>query len=220
MKTSFHTAAHFGLARCHACSTLSKMPPKADHARCPRCHAPLHFRKPHSLLLTWLYTLSATIMYIPANLLTMMKTQDIYATQEDTIFSGIVFLWTGGSAPLAIIVFIASILVPSIKLVALYYLLICAHQKTQNLRMERIKLYRFLEFIGRWSMLDIFVVAILAALVDFPGVALVSAGPGAAAFGLVVVLTLLATHSFDPRLIWDDPTPTPAPSSSLTEQAQ
>ena len=198
------TARDNGLVMCHTCGTLCRQPSETARYSCPLCGAKTHQRKPHSLLLAWLYTLAATLLYIPANTLPMMVTRDFTGAQSDTIFSGILYLWANGSAHLAVIVFIASIAVPTAKLMALYYLLISVQTQPPRLRHQRATLYRLLEFVGRWSMLDIFVVAILAALVNFPGVARVEAGPGAAAFGAVVTLTLIATQCFDPRLIWDN----------------
>jgi len=117
--------------------------------------------------------------------------------------SGVIYLWTSGSWHLALVVFIASILVPSAKLLALTLLVVSVQRRSTWEPMQRTKLYRVVEFVGRWSMLDIFVVAILVALVHFQSLATMEAGFGAVAFGAVVVLTMLAAMEFDPRLIWD-----------------
>lgn len=219
MSSSIKNAASLGIARCHACGTLSRVGPGKAKRHCPLCRATVHLRKPHSIVLTWLYTLAATVLYIPANILPMMNTRSFMGAQSDTIFSGICYLWETGSVALSAIVFIASIAVPCLKLGTLYYLLISVMHQQRHLKMQRTKLYRLLEMVGRWSMLDIFVVTVTVALVSFPGTAEVTAGPGAGAFGAVVVLTLLATERFDPRLIWDaaaenvhTPLPTPQPS--------
>jgi paraquat-inducible protein A len=132
-----------------------------------------------------------------------METRSFFGVQNDTIFSGIVYLWLEGSWPLALLVFIASIVVPLSKLVILSYLLISVQRQSRWNPKRRAGLYHVLEVVGRWSMLDIFVVTLLAALVHIRGLANIEPGPGAAAFGAVVVLTMMATHSFDPRLIWD-----------------
>lgn len=143
------------------------------------------------------------ILYIPANLLPIMETESLLERQSDTIMSGIVFLWSTGSWPLAIIVFVASIMVPLLKMLSLLTLLIAVHRGVHVHRHDLARLYRLLEIIGRWSMLDIFVVAILVTLVQLQLVATVTPATGALAFAAVVVLTMLATMSFDARLIWD-----------------
>ena len=172
-------------------------------ALCPRCGARLHLRKPGSLTRAWTFLVAAMVLYIPANVLPIMEMESLLESQTDTIMSGIVFLWTTGSWPLAIIVFVASIVVPLLKMLALLTLLIAVHHGVWIHRADLARLYRLLDMVGRWSMLDIFVVAILVALVQLQLVATVTPGPGALAFGAVVVLTMLATISFDPRLIWD-----------------
>ena len=200
------TATQLGLIRCSACSLVVQAPETGRHAICPRCEAPLHRRLPHSLARTWALLLSAALLYIPANLLPIMRTASLgEVPQSDTILSGVVELWVRGSWDLAIIVFVASIVVPLLKIAILMTLLITAGRHSSWRRKERSKLYRFVEFIGHWSMLDIFVVALMAALVRFQSLADVTPGPGAVAFGAVVVLTMLASKSFDERLIWDPP---------------
>jgi paraquat-inducible protein A len=197
------TALSEGLWRCHACAAVCAAPPGAERARCPRCEATITPRKTDSISRTWAWLLAATALYLPANLLPVTATASIAGAQTDTIFSGIVYLWLDGSWPLAIIVFVASIMVPVAKLLLLSLLLISVQRgETRRVRL-RSQVYRGLEIIGRWSMLDIFVVAMLAALVQVENLAELRPGPGAVAFGAVVVLTMLATRSFDPRLIWD-----------------
>jgi paraquat-inducible protein A len=156
-----------------------------------------------SVLHTWAYLIAAYILYIPANLLPIMQTGSLAKIQTDTIMSGVVYLWESGSRMLALIVFLASIVIPLFKLVAMTLLTISVQRRSVWLPLHRARLYRLVEAIGRWSMLDIYVVALLVALVQIKSFATVEAGPGAAAFGTVVVLTLLAAKSFDPRLIWD-----------------
>lgn len=197
------TAASQGLLACHACGQLSRLAPAHGESRCPRCHAALHARKVDSLHRTWALLLAAAILYIPANLLPIMETRSLFGQQEDTIMSGIVYLWLSGSAGLALVVFVASILVPLLKLLALTLLAASVSLAPRWRPHQRARLYRLVEAVGRWSMLDIFVVALLAALVQIQSLASITAGPGAAAFGAVVVLTMLAAMSFDPRLIWD-----------------
>ena len=200
------SALSAGLWRCHGCAAVCEPPAEGvaqGHARCPRCDAIVKPRKRDSIARSWAYLLGATALYLPANLLPVTDTSSIAGRQSDTIFSGIVYLWKDGSYPLALIVFIASIVVPVTKLLLLSLLLISLQRGETRWPMRRLKAYRVLEAIGRWSMLDIFVVTMLAALVQVESLAELKPGPGAVAFGAVVVLTMLATHSFDPRLLFD-----------------
>ena len=197
------TAAARGLFSCHVCGLVSKAPPDCHQAHCPRCDSPLHFRKPDSLARSWALLIAAYIMYIPANLLPIMETSSLFSSQDDTIMSGVIYLWHSGSWDLALIVFIASIMVPLLKLITMTLLLITAQRRSVWQPLQRTKLFRIVEFVGRWSMLDIYVVAILAALVHIGSLATVKAGPAALAFGGVVVLTMFSAMQFDPRLIWD-----------------
>lgn len=197
------TAAEAGMLGCHACGLLSR-PSAAGHTlECARCGASLHVRKPYSISRTWAFLMAAAILYIPANVLPVMETGSLFGAQKDTILSGVVYLWTSGSWPLAAIIFVASIMVPGGKLLALTVLLVSVQRRSSWKPFERTKLYRMVELVGRWSMVDIYVVAILTALVQFKALATIKAGPGAIAFGAVVVLTMFAAESFDPRLIWD-----------------
>ena len=197
------TALAAGLLSCHVCGQLSRRPEGSAVLRCPRCAAPLHARKPASLSTCWALTLAAMILYIPANTLPIMVTASFMGTQQDTILSGVLYLWVSGSWPLAALVFFASVMVPLLKMIALVYLLWTVQHRSVHRLRQRARLYRLLEFVGRWSMLDIYVIVILAALVRFGALATIEAGPAALAFGAVVVLTMLAAMSFDPRLIWD-----------------
>ncbi len=197
------SAARLGLLACHACALLSRPSAAGAPARCPRCGARLHHRKPNSIGRTWAFLIAAYILYVPANLLPIMDTNSLFDSQRDTIMSGVVFLWTSGSWPLAALVFFASIVVPLAKLIALTLLLVSVQRRSPWRPYERARLYRFVEFVGRWSMLDIYVVAILAALVQIQSLATIHAGPGAIAFGAVVVLSMFAASAFDPRLIWE-----------------
>ena len=197
----FHTATSMGLLSCHQCRKLWKDARQGE--RCPHCHARLHKRKPDSINRTWALLIAACIMYIPANLLPVMITSTFFETHQDTILSGIIFFWVSGEWGLAAVVFIASFLVPLLKLASLFILLISAQRKSTWRQLERAKLYRMIEVIGRWSMLDVFVVSLLVGLVQMQGFAQINAGVGIVAFGAVVVLTMLASISFDPRLIWD-----------------
>lgn len=197
------SAGGLGLCSCQACGLISRPEDASGTARCPRCDARIHIRKPGCVSRCWALLIAAYILYLPANLLIIMETGSLINYRKDTIMSGVVHLWNTGSWTIAAIVFIASILVPLFKLIALTLLLVSVQRRSTRLPMTRTKLYRLVELVGRWSMLDIYVVTILAALVQISSLATVRAGPGAIAFGAVVVLTMLAAIQFDPRLIWD-----------------
>ena len=198
------TSRQAGLVACPHCRMVCRQPTTSDIVRCPRCRCRLHSRKPHSLSKVWAFLIAATILYIPANLLPVMETSSLFGAERDTILSGIVFFWTTDSQGLAALIFFVSILVPLLKLGTLGSLAWSVHHHSAGHQHQRAMLYRVIELVGRWSMLDIFVVAVMVGLVNFRGVAVIEAGPGAAAFGSVVILTILAAKSFDPRLIWDD----------------
>jgi len=170
---------------------------------CRRCLAPLHLRKPGSIGRCWALLVAAMALYVPANTLPIMYTSSLFGSQEDTIMSGVLFLWQSGSWYLALIVFFASILVPLAKILGLVLLLVSVQLRSTWRPAERARLYRLVESIGRWSMLDIFVVALLVTVVQLTALGAVRAGPAALAFGGVVVLTMAAAQTFDPRLIWD-----------------
>jgi paraquat-inducible protein A len=195
------TATSMGLVSCHACDALS--PRALEGEPCPRCGATLHHRKPHSLARTWAFLLAAYILYVPANVLPVMVTQSLLGTQRDTILSGVIYLWLSGSNLLAIVVLVASIVVPLLKMMILTLLLLSVHFRSSWRIRQQTRLYGLVEVIGRWSMLDIFVVALLASLVRAGALATIIPGAGAVAFGSVVVLTMMASLSFDPRLLWD-----------------
>lgn len=197
---------------CHACGLLV-LPVAVGASACPRCHSHLHRRKVDSLRRTWALLLAAYLLYIPANLLPIMETRSLLGVQRDTIMSGIIYLWKTGAIGLALVVFVASILVPLLKLFALTMLAASISFNWRYSRRQRARLYRLVEVVGRWSMLDIFVVSLLVGLVQLSALASIEAESGALAFAAVVVLTMLAAMSFDPRLIWDV---LPAPLSPTT----
>jgi paraquat-inducible protein A len=201
--TSPTTAAQAGLLSCQACSLVSRPPPTHTDAWCPRCGARVHKRKPDSIARTWAFLIAAYVLYIPANVMPIMNTSSLFDAQRDTILSGVIYLWTTGSWATAALVFTASIVEPLLKLIALTYLLLSVQGGSTWKPHWRAQVYRVLNVVGRWSMLDIFVVTILVALVQIESVAEIKAGPGAFAFGAVVVLTMFAGFSFDPRLLWD-----------------
>lgn len=197
------SASEQGLCSCHVCNLVSRRPDGEAPAHCPRCGASLHFRKPGSVSRCWALLVAAYVLYIPANLLTIMETGSLFNYRKDTIVSGVVHLWKTGSWLIAVIVFIASVTIPLLKLISLTLLLISVQRRSRWHPRQRTRLYRMVELVGRWSMLDIYVVALLASLVQLGTMATVKAGPGALAFGAVVVLTMFASMQFDPRLIWD-----------------
>lgn len=203
MKGNEVTAEELGLCSCHVCGLVSRRAHSAGPAHCSRCGTSLHFRKPASVARCWAFLIAAYILYIPANLMPMMDTGTLLNYRQDTILSGVVHLWKTGSWVIAIIVFVASITIPLLKLISLTLLLISVQRHSVWRPEQRTRLYRLVELVGRWSMLDIYVVTLLAALVQMQSLAIVKAGPAAVAFGAVVVLTMLASIYFDPRLIWD-----------------
>jgi len=202
------TAAEAGLVSCETCSLLTQPATLHDVGHCPRCGAELESRHHRSIEQTWALVIAAAICYIPANLLPVLNTNALGKSEPDTIISGVIFLYTSGSWPLALIVLIASVMVPIGKLVALAYLLITVQRRSIRGHHERTRLYRMVEFIGRWSMLDVFVDTFTVALVQLSPLMSVEPGPGVLFFAAVVVLTMLAAESFDPRLIWDSSRPT------------
>ena len=204
MSAAAGTALGASCASCHACALLCHLPdPHAHGARCPRCGAELHARKPQSLQRTWALVIAAALCYVPANAFPVMTVTSLGKPQSDTILSGVIYLLHHGMWPLALVVFVASVFVPLMKLVILVSLLVSVHRRSRWRPVERTRLYRITEAIGRWSMVDIYVVTILVALVKLGNLATIEAQPGAGFFGAVVVLTMLAAESFDPRLIWD-----------------
>jgi paraquat-inducible protein A len=178
---------------------------RAPKLRCPRCHARLHERKPHSLALTAVLLLAAAVLYVPANVLPVMDTRTFFDDENDTIMSGVLVLLHSGSWPIAVLVFVASIVIPLLKILALGILLYSAWRRSPRGRLQRSQLYRMVEFVGRWSMLDIYAISLLATLVQIQSFATIIVGWGAWAFGAVVVLTLLAARTFDERILWDTP---------------
>ncbi len=205
------TARELGMMHCLQCGLLCRAGGNTgDTLACPRCGSALHARKPDSLARTWAFLIAAMVLYIPANTLTVMRTDSLFGTDDHTILGGVVDLWKDGSWDLAAIVFVASIVVPILKMLALGVLALTAQRRSHWRRHQRARLYRMLDAVGHWSMLDIYVVALLVGLVRFRGIAEVLPGPGIAAFGAVVVLTLWSSMSLDPRLIWDSADADPA----------
>lgn len=188
---------------CTACSAMVGESIVEDEGHCPRCGSEVHERIPNSLQKTAAFTLAAVILYIPANVLPIMTYSTLGDVGTDTIFSGVIELMAAGLYGIAFIVFAASIAVPILKLVVLTYLILAVHFKARTGVKHRVFLYRLTEFVGRWSMVDVFVVMIFVAIVQFGFVYTVEAEGAIIAFGAVVVLTMVAAETFDPRLLWD-----------------
>ncbi|MDB5983413.1 MAG: Paraquat-inducible protein [Pseudomonas sp.] len=193
-----------GILICAECHALNKVDPDTDNPTCSRCGAQVHARSPNSMARTWALLITAAILYIPANVLPIMTVSSLGQGDPSTIMSGVIQLMQHGMYPIAAVVFVASILVPTFKLIGLGLLLFSVQRRLPMSARQRMIMYRFIEFIGRWSMLDIFVIAILVAVVNFGRLASIEANLGAVAFATVVILTMLAAVTFDPRLIWDD----------------
>jgi paraquat-inducible protein A len=179
-----------------------KLAPAAEH-RCPRCGAALHVRKPDSLQRTVALVATAALLYIPANVLPIMTTTQLGRATTNTILGGVAILIHHGDLPIAAVIFIASVLVPLGKLFALSWLCWSVARRYPASHHERTRLYRMTELVGKWSMTDVFVVAILVVLVQFTGLLIITPGAAAIAFGGLVIVTMLAAESFDSRLIWD-----------------
>ncbi len=198
------TAMELGLQICPSCHMLSRPPTGSGEGRCPRCDAELSFRERGCIQRTWAFVIAAAICYIPANVLPVLTTTTATGSDSDTILQGVVLLWSPTGWPLSIIVLVASIIIPSAKILALAYLLISVQRGSAVNNRQRTRLYRMVEFIGRWSMVDVFVDTFTAALIQLQPLMSVAPGPGLPFFAAVVVLTMLAAESFDPRLIWDE----------------
>ncbi|WP_437882139.1 paraquat-inducible protein A [Pseudomonas sp. LRF_L74] len=191
-----------GIVICQECHKLEYLD-ENQVQHCSRCGAKLHSRRPNSILRTWALLITAAILYIPANMLPIMTVNFLGNGSPSTIMSGVLELIHADMLPIALVVFVASILVPTFKLIGVATLLYSVQRRQPMSAQQRILMFRFIEWIGRWSMLDIFVIAILVAVVNFGNLASIQANLGAAAFASVVILTMLAALTFDPRLIWD-----------------
>ncbi len=193
------SAASNHLASCHLCYKLA---PEAIH-ECPRCGAAMHVRKTDSIQRTLALLITASILYIPANVLPIMITDQLGTSEPSTIMGGVFLLIKLGSVPIAAVIFIASVLVPLSKLFALYYLCWNTARGSADGAKQKTIVYRMAEFVGKWSMVDVFVVAILVALVNLGGLVAIRPGAAAFAFAGVVMVTMVAAECFDPRLMWD-----------------
>jgi paraquat-inducible protein A len=188
-----------GLAGCHVCEKVSPV----AVGNCPRCGCHLHLRKPDSIARTMALVIAAAVMYVPANLLPILTTRELGVSTESTIIAGMIQFWDTGSYPIAIVIFTASILIPILKIAALLWLCAAAKGMVPHSARTLGKVYWVTELLGRWSMVDIFVVAILVTMVQLGNYMSITPGPGALAFAGVVMLTMFAAMSFDPKLLWD-----------------
>ncbi|PID77191.1 MAG: hypothetical protein CSB24_02730 [Deltaproteobacteria bacterium] len=193
------SALQLGLAACRICG---KLQPETG-GRCSCCNSILHARIPASLSKTWALVITSAMFFIPANILPIMQVDLLGVPGSSTIMDGIIFFFEHGNYPIGLIIFTASVLVPLFKVAGLMIILFTVHSRRRRFLRQKAGLFRFIEFIGRWSMLDIFVIALLTVLVDFGFFTSVYAAPAATYFCLVVVFTMLAALVFDPRIMWD-----------------
>ena len=196
------SAKSLGLVSCHDCRLLVPAA-QAGHGRCPRCGAGLHARKPNSIARAWAFLLAAAVMYVPANILPMTITTALGAAQADTIMSGVIYFIHSGSWEIAAVIFIASIFVPMAKLVILIFLLVSVKLRSRWRTRDRTVLYRMTELVGRWSMVDVYVVTILVALVKLGKMATIVPGISVFAFGGLVLVMAAAITTLDPPLLWE-----------------
>jgi paraquat-inducible protein A len=203
-KPEADSAAAMGYATCHTCDLLVRRPGSGARWVCPRCGSTVHgMRTANSISRTWAFLAAATLLLVPANLYPVMTVTRFGMGEPNTILSGVVHLVEDGAWPLGLLVFFASFIVPLSKIAALAFLLVTVQRGSAWRLRDRTRLYRLTELVGAWSMVDIFLVGILVCLVRMDGLATVYPGVGASFFGAAVVLTLMAAHSFDPRLVWD-----------------
>jgi paraquat-inducible protein A len=199
------TAREANLIRCHDCGKLTPhiKTEQDEMIRCPRCRTPLHMRKPDTINRTWALVLSSVILFFPANILPIMRVEHLGTPDDSTIMDGIVYFFLSGEYGIGLIIFIASVLVPLFKVVGVILMLLSIHFRWQGWLKHKISIFHFIEFIGRWSFLDIYVIALLAAIVQFGTLSAIEAQPAAIYFTAVVIATMCAALAFDPRVLWD-----------------
>ena len=196
------TAAAQNLVGCTECGVVSVL--SGDpHARCPRCRTPVRSRRPDALARTLAFVIAAAVCYVPANILPVLITTTAQGSEADTIMDGVLLLYRSGSWVLALIVLVASVMIPIGKICVLTALCLIARFRVRIDLRQSTHLFHMVEFIGRWSMLDVFVDAFVVALVQLPPVMSVRPGPGVPFFAATAVLTMFAAIVFDPRLVWD-----------------
>ncbi|WP_233998660.1 paraquat-inducible protein A [Microbulbifer pacificus] len=192
-----------GFWTCLGCRLLVKVPRNVSSCLCPRCGAHVHGRVDGSIMLTWALTITGALLLIPANILPVMTVIYLGSGEPSTIVGGTLELYHNGLWGIALIVFVASVAVPVMKLVGLVILCLIVQLRLEVSPRQAMRIYRVVNAIGRWSLLDLFMISILVALVDMGAIAEVAAGAGSTAFATVVVVTMFAVQAFDPRLIWD-----------------
>ena len=203
MNAVARTGMREGFVSCEACGLLSRPAGAEEPGECPRCGEELEFRRRDAVQRTWALVIAAAICYLPANILPVMRTTTLTSETTDTIIGGVIRLHASGSWFLALILLVASVMIPLAKLAALAYLLITVQRGSVRNNRERARLHRVMEIIGRWSMVDVFVATFAVGLVQLRPLMSVAPQPGVLFFSAVVVLTIIAAESFDPRLIWD-----------------
>ena len=194
------TAASRNLSTCHVCCKLA--PAELHH--CPRCGSAMHLRKTDSIQRTLALLVTACLLYIPANLYPIMITDQLGSSEGSTIIGGVVLLLHHDAVPVALVIFLFSVMVPVGKLISMFYLVWTVKRHSPVGPRQRTVMYQVTEFVGKWSMVDVFVVAILVALVQLEGLLAIRPGIAALSFAGVVIVTMIAAESFDPRLIWDE----------------
>lgn len=194
------SAKDAGLISCSNCGKLSVID---QYTHCPRCYSALHSRTPGSLSKTWALVITSALFFIPANMLPIMQVNFLGIPEKSTILDGIRYFFENGEYPIGLIIFAASILVPLFKIVGLLIMLITVHCCRNRFIPQKAKMFRFIEFVGRWSMLDVFVVSLLTVLVNFGFFTSIHIAPAATYFCIVVVSTMFAAITFDPRIMWD-----------------
>lgn len=204
------TAAQLGLKRCHDCGLLIDSSTAADtsDSNCPRCNSAAHIRTTNSIVKTWALVLTSLILFFPANILPIMQVNFLGVPDRSTILDGILYFFKEGSYGIGLIILTASILVPLFKVIGMMIILLTIKYGSTDFLKQKAKMFRFIEFIGRWSMLDIFVIALMTVLVNFGFLTSIHTAPAATYFTMVVVSTMIAALVFDPRIMWDrcDPT--------------
>ncbi len=196
------TAAQLGYVLCHDCHSLNSI----KDCHCYRCDSVLHQRLPNSMGVAWIWLITAALFIVPANIYPITIINRFGVLEPDTIMSGVISLVESNMLPIAIIVFVASIIVPGIKIIGLLYIYISVYMKAPISPRRITAMFHFIEWIGRWSMLDLFVISIMIVLLDI-GQMSVEAGPATMAFGLLVLSTMLSANAFDSRLLWDKASP-------------
>ncbi len=197
------TGMDAGLFLCHECHYVVKAGDEAENLKCPRCHSAIHPRIPNSLAHSWAFVITSLVLLFPANMLPIMAVEYMGSSECSTIMDGIIYFFKEGSYGIGTVILVASVLVPVFKIVGIIMILVSIHFRIESWLRHKTLMFRFIEFIGRWSMLDIFVIALLTALVNFGFLSTIVAAPAAPFFCGVVISTMLAAEFLDTRLIWD-----------------